>query len=460
MGSPNIIYLLADDLGYGDLSCYGAEKINTPNIDNLANEGLLFTDAHSPSAVCTPTRYSVLTGRYNWRSDLKSGVLYGHSKPLIEKERLTVPGYLQQNNYTTACIGKWHLGLGWAKENNTVDYSKPIEHGPTDLGFDYFYGISASLDMPPYCFIENNKTVGIPSVEKHPKHFGQQGREGLMVPGWKDETVNEELTQKAISFIQNHKETDSNKPLFMYFGLTGPHTPWEASEAFKGKSSIGERGDMILELDNTVGRIVKTLKSLSMWDNTLFVLTSDNGPHPKTEEITMYQHQPAGKYKGQKADIWEGGHRVPFISSWPRLVENPGITNELICLTDLLKTCSDIVNTPLPKEQGEDSISFLPILNGEVSNRYSIVHHSITGMYSIRIGEWKLVLGQGSGGFHTFDANPQKIGLPTQGKDEVDGIPGQLYNMDKDPSEKNNAYLDHPKIVKRLTEELISIINS
>lgn len=460
MGNPHIVYLLADDLGIGDVSCYGAKKIHTPHMDQLAKEGMLFTDAHSPSAVCTPTRYSVLTGRYNWRSALKAGVLYGHSEPLIEEGRLTVPSFLQEHGYHTVCIGKWHLGLGWSIEDGVVDYKQPIERGPTTLGFDYFYGISASLDMPPYCFIENDQTVGIPSVEKYPKHFGQQGREGLMVTEWKDEEVNNTLTEKAIEVIEEHDDKQSNQPLFMYFALTGPHTPWEAREGFKGKSVIGERGDMILELDDTVGRMIDALKKKNMWDNTLFIVTSDNGPHPKTDEITVHDHAPAGPYKGQKADIWDGGHRVPFIASWPNVVEAGGETDELVCLTDLLQTCAHIIDQPLPKGNGGDSISMLPVLKGNTSERTEVIHHSISGMYAIRSGKWKLVLGQGSGGFHVFADKPQKIGIPTQGKEIVDGMPGQLYHMENDPQETNNVYVEHPEIVNALTAILIDTIKA
>lgn len=459
MKKPNIVYILADDLGYGDLSCYGAEKINTPNIDALAKQGVQFTDAHAPSAVCTPTRYGILTGRYSWRSKLKEGVLHGHSEPLIEQDRLTVPSYLKRHGYATACIGKWHLGLGWGKAGDTIDYSQPIKHGPTDLGFDYFYGISASLDMPPYCFIENNQTVGVPSVEKEPKNFGQQGRPGLMVPGWKDEDVNQRLTQKAVSHIESHMNEQSDRPLFMYVALTGPHTPWEAAERFKGRSKIGERGDMILELDWTVGELIKTLKALEVWDNTLFVVTSDNGPHPKTEEVTTHNHSPAGIYSGQKADIWEGGHRIPFIASWPNVISSGTVTDELTCLTDLLASCADICEDPLSSTEGEDSISFLPVLKGGASIRESVIHHSISGMFSVRNNDWKLILGQGSGGFGPHFGGTQMIGLPTQGQYGGDGIPGQLYDLKVDPYESDNVYLEHPTVVQELTEKVINIIN-
>lgn len=460
MKKPNIVYILADDLGYGDLQCYGESAIPTPHIDELAKEGVRFSDAHSPSAVCTPTRYSVLTGRYSWRSRLKESVLGGHSEPLIEPERLTVPSFLKENGYETACIGKWHLGLGWGKDGEEFDYQQPITGGPTELGFDYFYGIPASLDMPPYCFIENDRTVGIPSVEKEPKDFSQAGRTGLMTPGWKDEEVNETLTQKAESYISDHVKSKQNLPFFMYFPVTGPHTPWLATEQFRGKSGVGPRGDMIMELDATVGRIIKTLKDLNEWDNTLLIFTSDNGPHPATEEITIHGHKPAGDLRGQKADIWEGGHRVPFIASWPGTIREGTVSDQMVCLVDLLATCADMINEPLPSEAGEDTLSMIPAFTENKSIRESVIHHSITGMFSIRRRDWKLIQGKGSGGFGVQSKKDQLIGLPTQGRSVADHSPGQLYNINVDEAEQNNLYLQEPEIVEELTNELISIINA
>lgn len=460
MKKPNIVYVLADDLGYGDLTCYGDSKVHTPEIDLLAAEGVRFQDAHSPSAVCTPTRYSILTGRYSWRSRLKESVLWGHSEPLIEPDRVTVASYLKEYGYKTACIGKWHLGLGWGKAGDKIDYHQPITGGPTELGFDYYYGISASLDMPPYCFIENERTVGIPSEEKEPKDFSQQGRQGFMTPGWKDEEVNDLLTSKAETYIKEHAENESDQPFFLYFPLTGPHTPWSPADPFKGKSDIGARGDMIMELDSTVGRVIKTLKETSLWENTLFIFTSDNGPHPATEEITTYNHRPAGDLRGQKADIWDGGHRVPLVASWPGVIAEGRVTNQITCLVDLLATCAEIVGGPLPDNTAEDSMSMMPILTEDKQVRTSVVHHSITGMFSIRKGKWKLIQGKGSGGFGVQSPKDQRIGLPTQGRHQADDSPGQLYNMEKDKEEQHNLYLQEPEVVAALTRELIEIINA
>lgn len=457
MRKPNIIYILMDDFGYGDASCYGARKIRTPNIDQLAEKGMRFTDAHSPSAVCTPTRYSILTGTYCWRSRLKEGVLYGESEPLIEDHLLTVPSFLKQHGYATSCIGKWHLGLGWAREHGEIDFSSTINHGPINVGFDYFYGISASLDMPPYCFIENDRTVDIPTESKFPEDFSQRGRGGLMTPGWQDEQVNTIHTEKAVSYIDEHVKLNEDQPFFMYLALTGPHTPWTPAKEFQDKSGIGPRGDLILEMDWSVGEIMKTLKRLNIQDDTLLIFTSDNGPHPKTDEMTVYGHQPAGDMRGQKADIWEGGHRVPFIASWPAQMECGAVNDDLICLTDLMATCAAIIGKPLPAGTAVDSYNILPALLGESSSgRGSVIHHSYTGMFSIRRGDWKYIEGEGSGGFGPSET-PQIIGIPSQGKIESNGIPAQLYNVTEDFSEKSNVYLEHPEIVNALRAELHQI---
>lgn len=461
LNRPNIVYILADDLGYGDLSCYGSDKVNTPHVDQLAEEGMRFTHAHAPSAVCTPTRYSVMTGRYCWRSRLKAGVLSGYSPPLIEADRLTVPILLRENNYRTTCIGKWHLGLGWEKKDGEIDYTKRITGGPIDLGFDSYFGIAASLDMPPYCFIKDDRPVEIPRTEKEPKDFSQQDRPGLMSPNWKDEEVNTVLTKKARSFMMNHVENEEEDPFFLYLPLTGPHTPWTPAKEFKGKSKIGPRGDMILELDWTVGEITRTLKELDLWENTLFIVTSDNGPHPHTDEIRIHEHLPAGNLRGQKADIWEGGHRIPFIACWPNQIEAGTSSEALICLTDLLATCAEIVDEKLPETTAEDTVSMLALLTGEREViRDSVVHHSITGMYAIRQGKWKLIVGQGSGGFGRVEKDTQIIGIPTQGHYQKDHAPGQLYNMEEDEEEVDNLYLENPELVNTLTSELIQIINN
>ena len=462
---PNIIFLMADDMGYGDLGCYGATQIPTPNIDRLASQGIRFTDAHAPSALCTPTRYGVLTGRYCWRTRLKKGVIYGHSKPLIKPDRLTVPSLLKQHGYKTACIGKWHLGFDWAVKGETkepqedgmnVDYTKTVKNGPLEFGFDYFFGIAASLDMPPYCFIENNHTVGIPTLEKYPYNTLQ--KKGLMPPGWKDERVGPTFTRKAVNFIENNVKTRPNKPFFLYLPISAPHTPCTPPDFIKGRSSAGVRGDMVTEVDWTTGQILDTLDRLNISENTLIIVTSDNGAltvglpdwakdPPAKYDIEHFGHRPNGALRGQKADIYDGGHREPFIARWPGKIKPASTSDELICLIDLMATCAAIVGAKLPDNAAEDSYNILPALLDKKNHfpiREALVHHSGEGMFSIRQGRWKLVLGRGSGGFS----------IPPHIEPKPHQPQGQLYDLQADPAESNNLWAQNPQIVERLTNLL------
>jgi len=441
---PNIIYILTDDLGYGDTSCYGAVKLDTPNVDKLAQSGMRFTDCHSSSAVCTPSRYSVLTGRYCWRTELKQGVLRGFSPPLIDRERLTVAEMLRGVGYSTACIGKWHLGLGWQHHaDGSVDFTQPLTDSPIDHGFDSYFGISASLNMEPYCYIENRHTVGIPSIPKMPVHRGQNPN-GLMVEGWRDEKVNARMTEETVRYIVNHAAERPGEPFFLYIGLTGPHNPWVPNDEFRGKSQVGLRGDMILEMDWTVGEIVAALKRSNLEENTLVLLTSDNGPHSfDTDERAVYGHDQTAGYRGQKADIWEGGHRVPFIANWPGTIPAGAVSGELVELTDFMATCADIVGAKLEKDNAEDSFSILPVLLGETGDepvREAIVSHSVKGMFSIRSGRWKYIEGPHSGGFH-WDKERER---------EPDAPDRQLYDMEADAEERVNLYGDRPEIASQL----------
>lgn len=467
---PNIVYILTDDLGFGDLGCYGSKRLKTPNLDALAESGVRFTDAHAPSAVCTPSRYGILTGRYCFRGSLKQGVLQGHSEPLIEPGRLTVAGLLKSEGYRTYAVGKWHLGLGWSqREDGSYDYSQPVAGGPVDNGFDYYFGISASLDMPPYCFIENDRTVGIPSVPKEPLDFSQQRRGGLMVPGWRDDRVNGVLTEKAVEVIRGHGAGSGNgdrQPFFLYLPLTGPHTPWAPAEAFQGRSGIGPRGDLILEMDWTVGEVMRALEEQGLRDDTLIIFTSDNGPHPMQEEVTVHGHAPAGDLRGQKSDIWDGGQRVPYLASWPARVPGGRVCEQLICLTDLMATCASIVGTELPEDAGEDSFDNLPALLDGGKVRDSVVLHSLHGMFALRQGDWKYIAGAEGGGFPKRPGNV--IGMPP----EADGwqtdldrpageegpAPAQLYRFDEDRSERRNYLWQYPDMAARLADELERLV--
>ena len=459
MGSPNIIFIMADDMGWGDLGCYGATKIPTPNMDQLARQGMRFTDAHSSSAVCSPSRYSVVTGRYCWRSRLQSSVLYGFGAPLIEPERMTVASLLRKHSYATAAVGKWHLGLEWPTKGGTflsdvadtddwnldgfdLDYSKPIERGPTTLGFDYNFSIAGSLDMPPYCFIENDHTVGIPSEEKDP--YNPQQRPGFMTQGWRDEDVDTTFAAKADGFMERHVDQRPGEPFFLYLTPSAPHRPCMPPDFAKGRGQAGPRGDMVCVVDWLVGEVMNTLDRLGVGDNTLLIVTSDNGARPADVDGNTYGHKSCGDWRGFKADIWDGGHREPFIARWPARIKPGTACDETICLADLMTTAAAIVGAELPDDAGEDSYNVLPALLGEKLDapiREAVVHHSCFGMFSIRQGAWKLILGLGSGGFSQ----------PNQVEPEPAGPQGQLYNLDDDPSETHNLWLERPEIVARLT---------
>lgn len=439
---PNIIYILADDLGWGDLHCYNARSaVPSPNADRLASEGMRFTDMHSPSAVCTPTRYGILTGRYCWRSSLKSGVLWGYSPNLIEAERLTVPAMLRSRGYYTTGIGKWHLGLG-AKER--TDYGETLRPGPLDHGFDYYYGIPASLDMDPYLYFENDHAVEKPTsrTEGKSEPRGVFWRGGDAAPHFEFEEVLPNLATKAEAVIRK-RAAEPEKPFFLYFALTAPHTPWLPKNAFQGKSKAGLYGDFAAQVDGVLGRILAALQEHKLADNTLIIFTSDNGADWKISDKEIYAHRANGSWRGEKADIWDAGHRIPFIARWPGKIKAGSVSNQLGCLTDLMATTAALTGTTLPRDAGEDSFNLLPVLLGKSTSpvRDSIVHHSSLGMFAIREGDWKLELGLGSGGF-----SPPAKEAPVPG-----GPKGQLYNLAKDPGENDNLYLKHPEIVARLT---------
>jgi arylsulfatase A-like enzyme len=450
---PNIIWIMADDLGYGDLSCLNeGSKIQTPNMDRMASQGVTFTDAHAPSAVCTPTRYGVMTGRYCFRSPLKHGVLGGGSAPLIAPNRLTVPELMKQHGYTTAGFGKWHLGLEWITKDgkpvlddmSNVDFAQPFKQGFTARGFDHYYGISASLDMPPYTYLENDRATELPTGMSEGKPFPVNWRRGPIAPGFKHQEVLGRLTEKATGWIDNWAKSKSAKPFFMYFPLTAPHTPVVPRERFRNITGAGDYGAFVNEVDWTVGQVFETLKRAGADDNTLVILTSDNGPERQMEERKKeFQHFSAYHFRGHKRDIWDGGHRIPFLARWPARVKAGTKTDELICLTDLMSTCAAVVGAKLPYNAGEESYNVLPAIVGEKRGkpiREAVVHHSSWGSFGIRQGEWKLLQVRGVG-----DGPPSKdTSLP----------PGQLYNIVEDFGETNNLYEKRPEIVKRLSAVL------
>ncbi len=467
---PNIVVILADDLGYGDVQCLNpAGKISTPCLDRLAAAGMIFTDAHSSSAVCTPTRYGLLTGRYNWRSRLKSGVLGGMSPPLIEPGRLTVPAFLQQQGYHTACIGKWHLGMAWSLkpgevpfhdniENGEhgwrVDFSQPIAGGPNDVGFDYFFGIAASLDMVPYTFIENDRVTEIPTENKaFPLMLGRTDRmtrRGPAAASFEAEDVLPTLTRKAVEYLEQHAaDSKAGKPFFLYVPLNAPHTPIAPTKEWRGKSGLNFYADFVMQTDASVGAVLDALDRFALAHDTLVVFTSDNGcsPEAKFDELLAKGHNPSAQFRGTKADIFDGGHRVPFLVRWPGRVQPGTTSDQLICLNDLFATCAEMLGKTLPNTAAEDSVSILSALEGRAATplREALVHHSINGSFAIRQGHWKLVLCPDSGGWS----------VPRPGSPDAKALPPvQLYDLSQDIGETNNVQALHPEIVTRLTNLL------
>lgn len=468
---PNIVFILCDDLGYGDVRALNAEsKLPTPNMDRLASGGMVFTDAHTSSAVCTPTRYGVLTGRYNWRSKLQSGVLGGLSPRLIEQGRLTVASLLKQQGYHTACIGKWHLGMDWEKlpgkevtelnieppeQVGNVNYTQPIKNGPNSVGFDYYYGISASLDMVPYTFIENDRVTAAPTEEQtfpmtQGREDGKKTRKGPTAPGFTVESVLPTLAQKSVEYIgQRAADAKVGKPFFLYVPLNAPHTPIAPSAEWRGKSGISPYGDFVMETDGAIGQILDALEKQGLADNTLVIMTSDNGCSPSANfpELLEKGHNPSGPLRGNKADIFDGGHRVPFLARWPGKITPGTKSAQIICLVDFLATCADITGAKLPDNAGEDSVSLLPAFAGKAEKplHEAVVHHSINGSFSIRQANWKLELCSGSGGWSAPRPNtPTARELP----------PVQLYDLSADLAEQKNVQAEHPEVVDRLTKLL------
>jgi len=437
--TPNIVYVLADDLGWGDLNCYNpSSAIQTPNANRLASEGMRFNDMHSSSAVCTPSRYSILTGRYCWRTSLQHGVLNGYSPNLIEPGRLTVPALLKAAGYYTAGVGKWHLGLG---NQSPVDFSQPLRPGPMDHGFDYYFGIPASLDMDPYLYFENDRVVEAATSytpgAKEPR--GYFWRAGAMAPHFKFDQVLPDLTAKAVQQIQQH--ASGTKPFFLYFPMPSPHTPWVPTTKFKGVSNAGDYGDYAAEVDDALGQIMRAVEASNR--DTIFIFTSDNGADWKVEDLDRYAHRANANWKGEKADIWEGGHRIPFIVRWKNRVPAGGVSQELGCLADLMATVAGVLGFPLPNQAAEDSFNLLPAWLGKNTKpiRPDIIHHSIDGVFSIRQGNWKLEQGLGSGGFT----------LPAKVDPAPGGPKGQLYDLAHDPEEKENLYQKRTDIVDSLS---------
>lgn len=435
-GKPNIVFIVCDDLGYGEIQSLAPKtsKIKTPHIDRLTREGMIFTDAHSGSSVCTPTRYGIMTGRYSWRSKLQRGVVQGFAPNLITENRPTIGDFLKDQGYRTAIIGKWHLNFQYLdpvskeviqKESKkfTAPVGATIPDGPFHRGFDYFHGFHHARDMK--AVIENDKVI-------------LYDEEVNMLP---------RLTNKSVAYINEQAKNNDGKPFFLYVPLGSPHTPILPSKDWQGKSGLGAYADFVMQTDATVGAITKALKENGFSENTLVIFTSDNGTSKAADIKGLAEkgHIVSAGYRGSKSDLWDGGHRVPFIVKWPNKISPASESNELICLTDMFATFSEITNTTMPSESGEDSVSFLAALKGEKikSTRAGVIHHSITGHFGYRLGKWKLLLAKGSGGW----SSPRE-------KESADMPIAQLYDIEKDPTETKNLYETRPEIAAKLLKQL------
>jgi arylsulfatase A len=478
---PNIVVILADDLGYGDIQCNNPErgKIPTPNIDRLAAQGMRFTDGHSSSGVCSPSRYTLLTGRYHWRTRLQNGIVGVFGEPLIAPDRMTIGTLAKQHGYRTAAIGKWHLGWNWplskeqrgmlqvTKEADPDDetkpnqstpipttkqqefwrefFAKPIAGGPTTRGFDTYFGTDVP-NWPPYCFIEDDRTSGIPTEFLPSNLIGnnQASQQGPALRDWKLEHVLPALGDRAVKFIDECATHEA--PFLLYLPLTSPHTPLAVNAEWKGKSGLNLFADFVMETDAVVGRVLDALDKSGEADNTLVLFTSDNGcaPYIGAKDLEQMGHYPSGPLRGYKADAWEGGHRVPFLARWPVVVKPGSVCGQLVCQADFLRTFADILGTKLPDNAGEDSFSLLPLLKGDDKPiRENAVSASSQGLPAVRSGAWKYIPGPGSGGWG-------------QGGDQSQ--PVQLYNLTDDLGESKNLAAAMPEKVAAMKELFETLI--
>lgn len=472
---PNIIVILADDFGYGDSQAMNPESaIPTPSLNRLANEGMTFTDAHTPSAVCTPTRYGLVCGRYCWRTRMKKGVLGGYSEPLIDADRQTIADVAKSAGYRTGVVGKWHLGLGWQwnselpkdidnfgtpKTKRDVDFTKPVTHGPFALGFDQTFLIPASLDMTPYVYLTGKSVEELPTGDIAKSGFPEFWRGGEASPSFRHVDVLDRFVTEATSFITDR----GDEPFFLYMPFSAPHKPVVVHPRFEGQTELGEYGDFIVQTDAAVGAILDVLDHHDLADDTLIFFTSDNGSFMyklpedtkdhlddrKVQGFHAASHRANGPLRGTKADVYEAGHRVPLYARWPGHVEAGTRSSQTLCLTDLLATVAEVSGGTVQAGMGEDSNSIAPILLGEKDSveRPHVINHSASGTFAVRDGRWKLILGDGSGGRE-------------KPRGKAFGKPYQLYDLDADLAETTNLVDTHPDVVARLTDAAWDIIGN
>jgi arylsulfatase A len=455
---PNIIIILADDLGIGDVACYNPHSAwHTPNLDRLASQGMMFTDAHTGSALCTPSRYALLTGRYAWRGRLKHGVVSGYERELIETDRLTLPLMLRAQGYTTAMFGKWHLGLDWARtgeEPEDVDFARPFGGGPLAHGFDRFRGIAASLDMPPYVWLDQDRVATVPTDRVGDSDPPKLWRAGPISTDFKMADVEPALIDDASRYLGERAAARDGRPFFLYLALTAPHTPLLPTPEFEGRSRTTAYGDFVLQVDAHVGRLLAQLDQTGLAANTLVVVSSDNGfaPAAGLPELQQFHHDPSAGFRGYKSDLFEGGHRVPFLVRWPGQIRAGQKSAELVGLFDLFATTADLLGVPMPANAGEDSVSLLGVLRGAkpaAPLHEAMVHHSGEGRFTIRQGNWKLLLWPGSGGWSSPTPTPSRW-LKVSATDLSTLPKYQLYDLATDPAEQHNVVAEHPEIVQRL----------
>lgn len=461
---PNIVVILADDFGVGDIQAhYPKNKIATPHLDRLVRQGISFTDAHSPSAVCSPTRYGLLTGRYAWRTRLREWVIAAYEPPLIAADRITLPGFLREQGYHTSCVGKWHLGWEWpgpqpsrmtdvrnGQKDLKWDFTQPIKGGPIDRGFDDYFGVDLP-NIPPFTWIRDNR-VAVQPTEKWVndltvRDYMPRAFAGCpTAPGWKLDAILPEITQEAVRKV--HELAKRKKPFFLYFSQTSPHEPVSPSPRFKGKSGIAPIADFVMETDWSAGQVIKAVDDAGIADNTIVIFTADNGHSHYTgwPELVAAGHMPSGPFRGHKGDIWEGGHRVPLVIRWPKHIEAHSSSDRLVSLTDIFATCADVVKGTMPRSGAEDSISFLPAALGKSGQlaRPPIINHSNHGEFALRDNDWKLVF-RNRGALNKVRGQKRIV---------------ELYNLKSDVAEEKNLAATHGDTVKRLTAKLDALVNS